>query len=226
VGPNGAGKSTLVDVIVGLRRPQEGTIRIANVEHRATSIRHRARSVAFVPQNPIVPLGMRVKDYVLLGRTAHHGALRRPSITDRRVVEDVLARLELTAFAGRMLHTLSGGEIQRAVIARALAQDTAVLVLDEPTTGLDVRHQFELLDLIRREVDERGLTVLATLHDLTLAARYADRLVVVANGVVIDEGYPRDVIRGEGLATGYGIHFDVLERSDGHIVIPVRQQNS
>ena len=164
---------------------------------------------------------MSVTAYVELGRTAYHGVLRAPSARDRDVVADVLERLDLARLAGRDVATLSGGERQRAVLARALAQATPVVVLDEPTTGLDLRHQVTLLALLRREVAECGLTVLATLHDLSLAGQFADRLVLLDGGDIVLDGAPREVVRHEELARRYGLTLRVVDVDGTDVVVPV-----
>ena len=221
VGPNGAGKTTLVEAVAGLRRPASGTVSIGGREIHAMGERARAGCVALVPQHPVVPPGMSVAAYVELGRTAYHGVLRAPSARDRDVVADVLERLDLARLAGRDVATLSGGERQRAVLARALAQATPVVVLDEPTTGLDLRHQVTLLALLRREVAECGLTVLATLHDLSLAGQFADRLVLLDRGDIVLDGAPREVVRHEELARRYGLTLRVVDVDGTDVVVPV-----
>ena len=188
IGPNGAGKTTLVEAVAGLRRVASGSVQIAGQAIGDLNERERARLVSLVPQHPQVPAGMTVRDYVALGRVANHGVLRAPNAGDHQVVESVLERLSLESFAQRDVATLSGGERQRMVLARALAQSTMVIVLDEPTTGLDLRHQMELLELLKTEVADCGLTIIATLHDLTLAGQFADRLVLLDQGVVVVDG--------------------------------------
>jgi iron complex transport system ATP-binding protein len=158
IGPNGAGKTTLVEAVAGLRRVASGSVQIAGQAIGDLNERERARLVSLVPQHPQVPAGMTVRDYVALGRVAYHGVLRAPNAGDHQVVESVLERLSLESFAQRDVATLSGGERQRMVLARALAQSTMVIVLDEPTTGLDLRHQMELLELLKTEVADCGLT--------------------------------------------------------------------
>jgi iron complex transport system ATP-binding protein len=222
VGPNGAGKTTLVEAVVGLRRAAAGTVSIAGEPVGSMSERDRALRVAFVPQHPIVPPGMSVRDYVALGRTAYHGLLRAPSAQDHRHVESVLDRLSLLPYATRDVVTLSGGERQRMVLARALAQSTKVMVLDEPITGLDLRHQIATLELLQREVRESGLTVLATLHDLTLAGQFADRLVLLDRGRLILDGSSGDVVRSAELAACYEMELRVVDVDGSDVVIPVR----
>jgi iron complex transport system ATP-binding protein len=223
IGPNGAGKTTLVEAVAGLRRTAGGTVSVDGANVASMSERERAQRVAVVPQHPVIPLGMSVHDYVALGRTAYHGLLRAPGAADRRAVEEVLERLALTSFAPRDVATLSGGERQRMVLARALAQSTMVMVLDEPITGLDLRHQMAILELLQKEVRECGLTVLATLHDLTLAGQFADRLVLLDRGRVVLDGPSGEVVRSGELAACYGMDLRVVDVDGADVVIPVRR---
>lgn len=222
IGPNGAGKTSLVETVAGIRKIDAGSIAIIGEDIRGLSERERARLVALVPQNPLVPGGMSVRDYVALGRTAYHGMLRAPSAGDRAIVDSVIERLSLQEFAKRNVATLSGGERQRMVLARTLAQSTMVVVLDEPITGLDLRHQMDLLELLKKEVADCGLTVLATLHDLTLAGQFADRLVLLDNARVVLDGPARDVIRNAELASRYGMQLRVVDVDGADVVVPVR----
>lgn len=223
IGPNGAGKTSLVEVIAGLRQPAAGDVLIDGRPIGSMGDRERARSVALVPQLPIVPGGMSVIDYVALGRTAYHGLFRAESASDRRIVEAVLERLTLAEFRDRDVATLSGGERQRMVLARALAQSTTVIVLDEPITGLDLRHQMDLLELLKKEVIECGLTLVATLHDLTLAGQFADRLVLLDRGRVVLDGPAGDVVRSEALGATYGMNLRVVDVDGSDVVVPVRR---
>ena len=222
IGPNGAGKTSLVETVAGIRKIDAGSIAIIGEDIRGLSERERARLVALVPQNPLVPGGMSVRDYVALGRTAYHGMMRAPSAGDRAIVDSVIERLSLQEFAKRNVATLSGGERQRMVLARTLAQSTMVVVLDEPITGLDLRHQMDLLELLKKEVADCGLTVLATLHDLTLAGQFADRLVLLDNARVVLDGPARDVIRNAELASRYGMQLRVVDVDGADVVVPVR----
>ncbi|MFI5036252.1 MAG: ABC transporter ATP-binding protein [Acidimicrobiales bacterium] len=222
IGPNGAGKTTLVEAVAGLRRRSAGAVTLAGRSIGELSERARAQVVSVVPQHPEVPAGMAVREYVALGRTAHHGLLRGASARDWTVVDDVLARLALGEFAGRDVATLSGGERQRMVLARALAQATPVMVLDEPITGLDLRHQMELLELLQREVAGGGLSVLATLHDLTLAGQFADRLVLLNRGEVVLDGRAADVIRSPQLSEAYQMELRVVDVDGTDVVVPAR----
>ena len=222
IGPNGAGKTTLVESAAGIRSPSRGSIFVEDVDMSTMNERQRAKKIALVPQHPTVPAGMTVRDYVGLGRTAHHGILRAMTARDRALVEDVIARLDLSHFANRDVASLSGGERQRMVLARALAQSTMTIVLDEPISGLDLRHQIDFLELLRREVDDCGLTVLSTLHDLTLAGQFADRLVLLSDGSLVREGLSRDVIRSPELAASYAMTLRVVDIDGADVVVPVR----
>ena len=222
IGPNGAGKTSLVETVAGLRRISKGSVSISGQPVASLNERERARLVALVPQRPSIPNGMNVKDYVALGRTAYHGLLRAPSAGDRAIVDSVLERMSLEGFANRDVATLSGGERQRMVLARALAQSTMVIVLDEPTTGLDLRHQMDLLELLKTEVADCGLTIIATLHDLTLAGQFADRLVLLDEGEVVLDGPAREVIRRDELSQCYHMNLRVIDIDGSDVIVPVR----
>ena len=222
IGPNGAGKSTLLKAIAGLVR-HTGTVLVDGRPLGALRRRERARTIGYAPQIPQLPIGLTVADYVLLGRTPHLGPLAQEGAADLEVVSSVLARLDLAGLAERSLATLSGGERQRAVLARALAQRAGVLLLDEPTTGLDIGHAQALLDLVDELRVELGTTVVSTLHDLTLAGQYAERLLLLDHGEVITEGTPTEALTPDLLATHYAARTSILRSPDGSPVIaPVR----
>jgi iron complex transport system ATP-binding protein len=223
IGPNGAGKTTLVESVAGLRPVATGSVTLNGEAVGAMGERRRAAHVALVPQHPVAPPGMSVEEYVALGRTPYHGALRGPGPKDRRIVAEVIERLELAGLRERAVATLSGGERQRAVLARAVAQSTPVVVLDEPTTGLDLRHQVTLLELLGTEVRECGLCVLATLHDLTLAGQFADRLVLMNEGRVLLDGPSRDVVRDPLLGESYQMALRVVEVDGADVVVPAHR---
>jgi iron complex transport system ATP-binding protein len=221
IGPNGSGKSTLLRCVLGLH-PHEGSVRLDGVPTSGMPRRRRARQVAYAPQLPVLPEGVSTRDYVMLGRTPHRALLSAPRAVDRRVVEDVMERLEIGGLADRQLRTLSGGEQQRAVLARALAQQPRVLLLDEPTSSLDLGHAQQVLDLVDGLRRQDGLTVLMTLHDLTLAGQYADRLALLSAGRVVAEGGPAAVLTAASLQTYYGARATVIEGPNGPAVLPVR----
>ncbi|WP_127500168.1 ABC transporter ATP-binding protein [Actinoplanes solisilvae] len=221
IGPNGAGKSTALRAIGGLL-PFAGTVELNGTPVDRLHRRERAKTIATVTQSPTVPSAMRVLDYALLGRTPYIAPLGRESVADIAAVEEVLESLDVTRFADRRLETLSGGERQRVFLARALAQGAGVLLLDEPTSALDIGHQQEVLELIDRLRQERALTVLTTMHDLTTAGEYADRIVLLAEGTVVAAGTAREVLTEENLAKHYRVRVRVIEGEHGPLVVPVR----
>ncbi|APU16296.1 MULTISPECIES: ABC transporter ATP-binding protein [Actinoalloteichus] len=222
IGPNGAGKSTLLKAVAGLV-PHQGSVTVDDRPLHTMTTRERARAIGYSPQIPQIPPGISVTDYVLLGRAPYLPALGREGRRDLAVVGDVLLRLDLVSLADRELRTLSGGERQRAVLARVLAQQPRLLLLDEPTTGLDVGHAQALLELVDRLRIEDGVTVVSTLHDLTLAGQYSTRLLLLDHGRVVADGAPQDVLTESLLAAHYDATVAVVTAPDGsRVVAPVR----
>ncbi|MEV6970219.1 ABC transporter ATP-binding protein [Hamadaea sp. NPDC051192] len=221
IGPNGAGKSTLLRAVLG-EYAYAGEAVLGETPLTELNRRERARRMAAVAQYPVVPAGMTVLDYVLLGRTPHIPTLGRESAADLAVVRDVLTRLDLDRFAGRELPTLSGGERQRVFLARALAQQAPLLLLDEPTSALDIGHQQEVLELIDALRREAGLTVLATMHDLSVAGEYADRLVLMDGGRIVADGRPELVLTEDLLAKHYRARVRIIPGDHGPLVVPTR----
>ena len=222
IGPNGAGKTTLLHALAALL-PHRGCISVG--EHRLADMtrRDRARRIALVQQDAGIPTGVRVADFVMLGRTPYISYFGREGRTDRQVVGEVLARLDLLDFADRAIDRLSGGERQRVIVARALAQEPEVLLLDEPTTALDLGRQLQVLELIRDQQRAHGLTIISATHDLTLAAAYADRLALISLGGLVAEGAPADVLTTATLGEHYGVPLRVIHDPEGGVaVIPLR----
>jgi iron complex transport system ATP-binding protein len=220
IGPNGAGKTTALRAIAGLVS-YAGNARVQGAEVSELDRPALARRLALVPQTPAVPSGMTVGEYVLLGRTPHIPYLGRESAGDRAASARAITRLDLERLVQRPLASLSGGERQRAVLARALAQEAPVLLLDEPTTALDIGRQqavLELVDCLRREL---GLTVLAAMHDLTLAGQYADRLLLLSGGRAVAGGPPPHVLTEHAIAEHYAASVDVLA-GPSPLVVPRR----
>ena len=217
IGPNGAGKTTLLRALLDLV-PFRGEIAINGLGDRRRAA--RARKIAYVPQTPVIPPGMLVADYVLLGRTPHRGVFAAETANDRRIAAQVLDRLDLGGFGARAVQSLSGGERQRAVLGRALAQQADVLLLDEPTTALDLGHQQDVLELVDALRRERGLTVIATLHDLTLAARYGDRIAILAGGRVAETGSPAEVLTVQNIAAHFGATVRIVDDPEGPVIVP------
>lgn len=223
VGPNGAGKSTLLRAVSGTAEAA-GSISFGGRAMSEMRSRQRARTVAVVPQEPTRPDGMTVVDYVLLGRTPYVPYLGVESAHDLEVVHGLLGTLELDDFADRPVTSLSGGEFQRAVLARALAQEAPLLLLDEPTSSLDLGHVQQVLNLVDRLRVERGLTVVSALHDLTTAGQFAEQIVLIVDGRVVAEGPAREVLTEDVIAAHYGARVRVIDDpDDGVIVIPVRR---
>ncbi len=228
IGPNGAGKTTLLRAIARLvdhRGHVTAGSGAAGSGVAGNGAAPGPHDVALVPQNPTVPVGMTVTEYVLLGRTAHLGWLARESRHDRRVAAGALHRLELGRFADRPLERLSGGELQRVVIARALAQEAPVLLLDEPTSALDVGHQTSVLELVDDLRRADGLSVLAVMHDLTTAARFADRLALLDEGRLVATGPPIEVLEADRLSAVYRTSLTVTT-IDGDLVVLPASRNS
>jgi iron complex transport system ATP-binding protein len=222
IGPNGAGKSTILRAIAGLV-PMRGTVAVDDRDLASLPPRHLAQLVAYVPQQPVLPEDMAVGEYVLLGRTPYIATFAVESRRDREIAAEVLHDLDLSALADRLLGQLSGGERQRVVLARALAQQAPILLLDEPTSALDVGHAQQVLELIDRLRRERSLTVLAAMHDLTLAAQYADVLVLLQRGSIVASGAPADVITSDTMSRYYQASVRVMtDECGGIIVVPVR----
>ena len=221
IGPNGAGKSTLLRAIVATVA-HTGSITVDGLDVAALSARQRARLIGYAPQRPVLPDGISVADYVLLGRTAHSSLLTGPKVADRREVERAIDLLDLGALADRSLRTLSGGESQRAVLARVLAQRPRLIVLDEPTSALDLGHAQTLLELVDELRRSEGLTVLSTLHDLVLAGQYAQRLVLLDRGTVAAAGRADEVLTEQNLRMHYGASVRVVTDAGGVHLHPVR----
>ncbi|CAN7247493.1 ABC transporter ATP-binding protein [Aminobacter sp. LjRoot7] len=207
IGPNGAGKSTLVRTVLGLAAPSSGRILLDGHDIRPMSPKTRARRIAYVPQSSPLSFPATVFETCLLGRTPHMGA--RPSRGDLAVVEDMLRRLRLEDFAFRPMSELSGGERQRVMLARALAQETDVLVLDEPTSALDIGNQLFTLRVVSEIARERGVTALVAIHDLSLAARFSDSLLLLDKGAVVAHGDWKSTLTEATVRDVYGVNVEI-----------------
>jgi iron complex transport system ATP-binding protein len=221
IGPNGAGKTTLLRAIARLI-PFVGSIALDGRPSAGLSRRELSSLVAVVPQAPHTPPWMTVSEYVLLGRTPHLGPLARESARDREIAVRSLARLDLLELNDRRLETLSGGERQRAVVARALAQEARIVLLDEPTAALDIGHQQQALELLDGLREDDGLTLVAAMHDLTLAAQYADRVLLLSAGCIVADGTPEEVLTEAALAEHYGATVRVVTVDERLAVLPTR----
>ncbi|WP_019925753.1 ABC transporter ATP-binding protein [Nocardia sp. BMG111209] len=223
IGPNGCGKSTLLRTLGRLLRPKSGRVLLDGRAIATLSTREVARIVGMLPQTPTAPEGLTVADLVARGRHPHQSWLRQWSSDDRDEVADALARTGVADLAGRTLDELSGGQRQRAWISMALAQGTDILLLDEPTTYLDLAHSLEVLDLVDHLHADLGRTVVMVLHDLNLAARYSDRLIVMRDGRIVAQGAPGVVIDEQLLLEVFGLRAEVhVDPVSGRpLIIPI-----
>lgn len=202
MGPNGSGKSTLMKALMGIVRPASGEVRIGGKETRVWTRRALAKAVGAVSQTEHLAFPLTVREFVGMGRYPHLGPLRPEGERDRTAISDAMNRCDVSALDGRDVTTLSGGELQRVRIARALAQEPSALVLDEPTASLDIRHEMTIFRLLRRSADQ-GMTVLLITHHINLAARFADRLLLLDEGRVAAEGTADEVFQEEVLERVY-----------------------
>jgi len=227
IGPNGSGKTTLLRLLSGVLPPSQGEVSLDGLALRRLSRQEIARRIAVVPQELLVPFAFTVQEMVAMGRLPHaargwKALLRGENKDDRRAVEAALLATGTVDLADRLFNELSGGERQRVMIALALAQEPEVLLLDEPTVHLDLAHQVEVLELIARLNVEHGLTVLAVLHDLNLAALYFPRLVLLERGQIVGEGEPAQVLSEETIARVFGAAVRVVPHPTAdrpHIIV-------
>jgi len=221
VGPNGAGKTTLLKSVAGLLAARRGAIRVDGCDLAALPSAERARRLAFVPQEHGSAFNFAIRDFVLMGRTAYVPLFSTPAEADLEAAREALDYVGLARYADRPYTQLSSGERRLALIARALAQRSDVLVLDEPTTFLDPRHETEVLELVRRLAVEKRKTVLVTLHNLDMAVRYSDALVFLKGGRIVAAGPPAAILTEELLERVYEIRMDILDHRGRTFVVKV-----
>jgi iron complex transport system ATP-binding protein len=210
VGPNACGKSTLLKALARVLKPKGGTVLLDGADISSYPSRHVARQLGMLPQSPVVPNSIVVEDLVARGRFAHQRMLRQWSEQDETAVTEAMRLTEVSDLADRFVEELSGGQRQRVWLAMALAQQTSILLLDEPTTFLDLAHQFEVLDLCA-DLHEQGRTVVAVLHDLNHACRYATELIVMSAGRVVAQGPPAEVMTADLVAEVFGMQCRVMD---------------
>ncbi|MBJ3778719.1 ABC transporter ATP-binding protein [Acuticoccus mangrovi] len=222
LGPNGCGKSTLLRALARLLKPQAGRVLLGETDIHAANTRALARRLAILPQSPLAPEGITVGELVRRGRTPWRGVLAPWRAEDAAACAVALAAVAMTALAERPLAELSGGQRQRAWLALVLAQQTPILLLDEPTTFLDLPHQIEVLSLLAKANREAGTTVVSVLHDLNLAARFAHHLVLLGPDGVVAEGPPDEVVTSAHLEAAFGLAADIMPdpRTGRPMVIP------
>jgi iron complex transport system ATP-binding protein len=222
VGPNGCGKTTLLKAVTRVVPWTSGEVYAGEARIDALSTRGISRLIAAVPQSPTLPVGYSAAEVVLMGRTPHLGLLEQESRDDYRIAAQSLARVGAAHLSERRVDELSGGERQNVVLARALAQEAPILLLDEPTANLDIGHQIGVADLMR-ELAADGLAVLAAIHDLTLASLYADRVALMSEGVIVATGPPEEVLTAENIRKVYGAAVEVVTDLVGRpVVLPLQ----
>ncbi|MCX4471959.1 ABC transporter ATP-binding protein [Micromonospora sp. NBC_01655] len=226
IGPNACGKSTLLRALARMLRPAAGTVLLDGRDIHAQPARRVARTLGLLPQTATAPDGITVAELVARGRYPHQGLLRQWSRDDERVVDESMAATGVADLADRLVDELSGGQRQRVWIAMALAQQTELLLLDEPTTFLDIAHQIEVLDLCATLHEEQGRTLVAVLHDLNQAARYASHLIAMRDGAVVAAGAPREIVTAELVERVFGLPCRVIDdpETGGPLVVPAARR--
>ena len=212
IGPNGSGKSTLLKTICSILRPWKGSILLNNRELSHMTSKEIARLIGYVPQTSSFAFQFTCEDVVLMGRYAHNGNKKE----DYEVVKRVMELTDTCAFKDRKINELSGGELRRVIIARALAQEPEILVLDEPTVHLDINHSMETFKLLL-ELQSKGITIIAVLHDLNIASEYSERVVIVNDGVVLRDGPPEDIITEKTIRETYGTDVNIIKNPISHL---------
>ncbi len=220
VGPNGAGKSTLIRCIDRILKPQRGSILLDGQDIKEMHLMELARKIGYIPQSTSQIFPATVFDTVLMGRRPHLGW--RSSEKDTEMVLEMLQMLNIEEFAMRDINELSGGQQQKVFIARALTQEPAVLLLDEPTSNLDIRHQLEVMDIIKNIVREKGIAAIMAIHDLNLASRYADRIVMMNGGEIFDAGDAASVLTPENIKHVYDVEVEVPNHGGRPYIVPIR----
>jgi iron complex transport system ATP-binding protein len=218
VGPNGCGKSTLLNGLSRVHLPSSGHILLNGKDIHSMPAKQVAKKLALLPQETSAPDGITVRELIRFGRHPHQSLFKQWGMDDRTAIEFALQAANLESLGDRLLDTLSGGQRQRAWIAMSIAQETPLLLLDEPTSALDLGHQIEVFDLIR-ELAAAGKTIIMVVHDLAMAARYADHLIAMKGGEIVAQGSPKQVITPEILESLYGVHCDLL--ADPHTGAPI-----
>lgn len=221
VGPNGAGKSTLIRCIDRILKPQRGSILLDGTEMRNMGMRETAQKLGYIPQSASQVFPATVFDTILMGRSPHVGW--RSNEQDNEKVLDVLHLLNIEDLAMRDINETSGGQQQRVFIARALAQEPDILLLDEPTSNLDIQHQLEVMEIVKYLVVKKGISAIMAVHDLNLASRYTDRVIIMKGGRIVDAGSPPDVLTPENIRSVYGVEAEVINGNGGMpYIIPIR----
>lgn len=215
IGPNGSGKSTLLKCIYRVLKPAGGCVRLNDVDIQNISYKNSAKKMAVLAQHNYYNFDFSVREVVMMGRSPHKKALERENARDYAIVEEALKTVGMSRFAERSFSTLSGGEQQRVILARALAQQTPCLILDEPTNHLDITHQLQLMKIVKG----LDVTVISAIHDLNIAAMFCDRLYVLKNGGIVGQGTPREVLTTEFIREIYEVESEIVQDSKGNLHI-------
>lgn len=211
IGPNGSGKSTLLKCIYRILKPNDGAVYLGGESLYQMSVKDSAKKMAVVAQHNYYNFDFSVREVVLMGRAPHKRTLERDGAADYKIVDEALKTVQMEAFANRSFSTLSGGEQQRVILARALAQQTPALILDEPTNHLDITHQLLLMKLIKK----LDVTIISAIHDLNIAAAYCDKIYVLKNGQIVGQGSPRQVLTSEFIREIYNVDAEIVHDSKG-----------
>ena len=224
IGPNGSGKTTLIKIMAGLLSPGGGQVFLDDRPLMDRSIAERSREMAYVPQSEHIPFPFTAFEVVLMGRAPHQSALAFESKRDIAIALEAMGATEARAFADRSIFELSGGERQRVVLARALAQQPRVMLLDEPTASLDIKHKVAFYSVLKKRCEENGLTVVAAMHDINLAALICDRMLVLKEGRVSSTGSPNDVLTKDAIYQAFGVELHIGCDSRGRpFILPILQ---
>ena len=221
LGPNGSGKTTLLKLLLGLKQPRMGSLFHGDLNLSKLTPPQRASLISYVPQNMERTFDFTVEETVMMGRYPHRGEWQRQNDRDKRVTERAMEQMEVSPLRERFVHTLSGGERQRVLIARALAQETPVMLLDEPTAFLDLRHQLSIMGLLRMITERENKTVISVVHDLNLAMNYADQTVLLSRGCLKGYGSPPEVLTPGLIKEVYDVDTEQIARGDKRYIVPL-----
>lgn len=205
IGPNGSGKSTLLKNLNGIYTPNGGKVTVESIDIDRIKTKELAKKIALVPQNTIIDYEFTVEDIVLMGRHPYKGRFQREDDRDYEIVKEALEMTNTFHLKDRIITEISGGERQRVIIAKALAQNPSIILLDEPTSHLDINHQIEILNLLRKLNQEKGTTIVVVIHDINLASRYSDKIIMLNEGEIIGSGRPEEVITKENIEFAYNL---------------------
>ncbi|MBU5425888.1 heme ABC transporter ATP-binding protein [Tissierella pigra] len=209
IGPNGSGKSTLLKNLNNLYKPDNGSIFLDGLNIKKVKPRELAMKIALVPQNTVIDYDFTVEDIVLMGRHPYKGRFQKEDESDYRIVNEAMEMTNTLYLKDRIITEISGGERQRVIIAKALAQNPSIILLDEPTSHLDINHQIEILNLLRKLNQEKGTTIVVVIHDINLASRYSDEIILIKDGQIKATGSPQKVITKENIEFAYNINVEI-----------------